>query len=495
MELLRRGGIVAIALGICLASMAEAQPLRGKRRALIVGINDYQHGGLRDLKYAENDVLALQPLLERQGYEVALLTSSSKDRQSLASKTNIERQLKTLLQNCGQYDTALVVFSGHGLQFDGQRDAYFCPLDARPFADETASLISLGEVYRELEKSFAGMKVLLVDACRNDPQAARGARGIDADNSPRPPQGVAALFSCRAGEQAFEHDSLKHGVFFHYVLQGLRGEARDLQGTVTFAGLASYVSRRVPKDVVERIGGGAQQSPNLKADYSTEPILAQIAAGDVAAKLAPAVAPLPPGVREPLPPAAVLPPLQAYSLDLTKVVEGGFPKGWKVDQALGVQPTSSGRMLTMNGAGQANAELPDAVLHGDFYLESEIYIGGWNAGMTVTLRGQGESPTFKLAAFHGGGNTPCTVRVNESDGHAMASAAEFRKWLHTVRLESRGGIIKVFINGNSLQSVRLPASSTFQGIEFVFNSTANHYAAEHHTALRRLSYGPLVSAR
>ncbi len=51
--------------------------------------------------------------------------------------------------------------------------------------------------------------------------------GSLADAAPKPPGGVAALFSCSAGQRAFEHESLKHGVFFHHVLEGLGGKAKD----------------------------------------------------------------------------------------------------------------------------------------------------------------------------------------------------------------------------------------------------------------------------
>jgi hypothetical protein len=178
-----------------------------------------------------------------------------------------------VLSKCARGDTVVLAFAGHGLQFEGQKDCFFCPSDGRPLASRTDSLVSLSKVYEELDASFAGMKVLLVDACRDDPQGGRTSRGIDADTAPRPPQGVAALFSCRAGERAFETEKLGHGVFFYHVLEALKGKAKDADGEVTFAGLAAFVSRRVSRDVAELIGSGARQSPNLKADYSLEPIL------------------------------------------------------------------------------------------------------------------------------------------------------------------------------------------------------------------------------
>jgi formylglycine-generating enzyme required for sulfatase activity len=113
----------------------------------------------------------------------------------------------------------------------------------------------------------------MVDACRDDPDQARGARGGITADSVRPPQGVAALFSCRAGERAFENDKLRHGVFFYQVLQGLKGEAKDRKGRVTFAGLSAYVTQEVQEQVPRLVGGGARQTPAMEARYAGEPVL------------------------------------------------------------------------------------------------------------------------------------------------------------------------------------------------------------------------------
>jgi formylglycine-generating enzyme required for sulfatase activity len=258
-----------------------AQTTAPKRYAVLVGINRYEHDKLKPLQFAEADVKELKDVLTKADYEVTLLTGSAREDGLRPTKENIERHVHDVLRKCRRGDTALLAFAGHGLQFEAKddkekSDCYFCPLDARPFRDEADTLVSLGKVYTELEKSFAGMKVLLVDACRDDPDAGRGTRGINADSAPRPPQGVAALFSCRAGERAYEHEKLSHGVFFYHVLKGLNGEAKDRRGRITFAGLASYVSQEVAggdEGVPKLVGGDAKQSPNLKADYSTEPVL------------------------------------------------------------------------------------------------------------------------------------------------------------------------------------------------------------------------------
>jgi len=274
--ILRRSLFAVLFLSATHFGLAE-EPAATQRFALLVGVNEYEHNKLNQLRFAENDVSSLAAVLKAAKYQVTLLVTKTANGELKPSKYNIEKQLRQILQKCRKGDSVIVAFSGHGLQFEGEPDAYFCPVDARPFKTNTDSLVSIGKIYSDLDKSFAATKVLLVDACRDDPAASRGvSRGVTSASSPLPPQGVAALFSCGAGEQAFESPKLKHGVFFYHVIEGMKGSAADSDHEVTFASLASYVSRRVRRDVSEIVGDGAKQSPNLKADYNVEPVLVPV---------------------------------------------------------------------------------------------------------------------------------------------------------------------------------------------------------------------------
>lgn len=256
----------------------SAQP---KKHALLIGVNKYQHSKLVPLQYAVNDATELKSLLQRADYKVVLLTN---DTDVKPTRDAIDKSIRDLLRQAQKGDTVLMAFAGHGLQFEGDKDSYFCPIDARPFKDETRTLVSMGALYAEMEKSFAGVKILLVDACRDDPDTGRGSRGIDADSAPRPPRGVAAFFSCSASQRAYEHPDLKHGVFFHHVLEGLRGKAKNNDGEVTFNSLVDYVGKCVERDVPKLIGGGAEQQPNQKADLKgRSPVLIKLDASPKAA--------------------------------------------------------------------------------------------------------------------------------------------------------------------------------------------------------------------
>jgi TPR repeat protein len=278
---------LAIVLSLSLPSAAtRAETAEGRRFAVLVGINDYRHSSLPNLLYAENDVTELAELLKAARFEVTLMTGTAgaANPDLRPTRANIEARLHALLERCGKKDTVLVALAGHGLQFNGFADSFFCPVDARPFADEASrkTLLSLNEVYRQLEQNGAGVKLLLVDACRNDPNPARG-RGLDGSNTPRPPRGVAALFSCSPGEKAFEHEEYRHGIFFHHVLEGLRGRAKDGEGDVTWDSLQNYVRKRVTADVPRLFRDETQQTPCLRAGdlAGIPPVLVErSAAGD-----------------------------------------------------------------------------------------------------------------------------------------------------------------------------------------------------------------------
>ena len=73
--------------------------------------------------------------------------------------------------------------------------------------------------------------------------------GIEMPAPPPPPASMAALFSCSEKEVSWEDSELDggHGVFFHYVIQGLSGKADEERGNhkVELDELYSYVKDNV----------------------------------------------------------------------------------------------------------------------------------------------------------------------------------------------------------------------------------------------------------
>ena len=251
---------------------ARADEPAGQRYALLIAVREYDKNQLRDLPYAEDDVTALAEVLRKAGYKrVVLMTQSEGAKQAryLPMAANIRKTLKGMLEDRTPDDRVLVAFAGHGVQFQGEDESYFCPMDAKLENKET--LISLGDVYKDLEHSEAGVRLLVVDACRNDPRSdeSRAVSRVKLESVTRPqkalpPGGVAALFSCSAGERAFESSSLKHGVFFHFLVEGLQGKADlDGDGQVDLDELVRYTKRQVADFVKEQYGDEVRQMPEL----------------------------------------------------------------------------------------------------------------------------------------------------------------------------------------------------------------------------------------
>ncbi len=259
------------------AAVALAQPVGGKKYALLVGVNRYDDASLQRLAFAEKDVTDAATLLKHQGYSVVLMTLADgrRDRDRAPTGANVRARVTELLKTTAKGDLVLIGLAGHGLQFDGAADAFFCPRDAKADPTRTDTLISLAALYRQLnDDSKADAKLLLVDACRNDPLASRSA-GAEPAKLPPPPRNVSALYSCRAGERAYETETYRHGVFFHHVIDALRGKAANARGDVTWDRLTTYVRESVPADPAIH-GVGRRQTPTLNAgEFSATAVVAR----------------------------------------------------------------------------------------------------------------------------------------------------------------------------------------------------------------------------
>ena len=252
--------LMSVSLVLSLAgSKLQAQP-EPKKVALLVGVNRYDKRGFAEkpLQFAERDVDELAVLLKKQNYDVRVLKGSSSGT-SRATKANIDAAVNAVLSGRNERDVVLLAFAGHGQQMPlldrngGEKrdengktleDAYFCPADAE--RQNATSLISLTQLMQTLDTK-GGVNLVMVDACRDNPDPGRGRSISGNELNGRLPSNTAVLFSCSAGQEALETDKAGggHGVFFHHVLEGLQGAAADPQGNVSWSRLSLYVTEQV----------------------------------------------------------------------------------------------------------------------------------------------------------------------------------------------------------------------------------------------------------
>jgi len=293
-----------LALAVLLPTAAIAQV--GDHYALLVGVQDYDGKTLSKLRYARGDMLKFAALLKRNGVRetnIVVMHDDVRNLQSfrhLADAVKIRRQLDLLLAGLGPADSVIVAFSGHGVQRKGESENYFCPLDADlqdllKAPPERKSLVSLSEVYARLGKCKAGRKLLLADACRNQPlpgdllpKAAGDRKVIDLDRvasfsrqTAPAGKGIVGLFSCAPGQQSFEDGGLQQGVFFHHVLKAWQNGTAGADGRLDLLELALSV-RSQTSAYARRLN--RIQTPQLRGDITGQwllPLAAGLKAGDI----------------------------------------------------------------------------------------------------------------------------------------------------------------------------------------------------------------------
>jgi formylglycine-generating enzyme required for sulfatase activity len=295
---------LAAALPLCdlaLRAQPPKQPAGGKKVALLVGVNVYQNRKLDDLKYAEADVTELAEVLRGAGFEVRVLLGSAAGADA-ATKANVEAAVAAVLKGVTKKDTVLLGFAGHGQQLFVDADEggarvkkevpFFCPKDAVPA--DPGTLVSLSAVLKDLDDRGGGHNLLLVDACRDVADPRRGMRGgIDSSKVEALNEGTAVFLACASRQMARETDKMfdearrkegkGHGVFFHFVIEGLKGGAKNDAGDVTWERLVPYVKGRVKDEFPKWFEGSDEaerQRPQSLGNLTDDPIL--VSARDIA---------------------------------------------------------------------------------------------------------------------------------------------------------------------------------------------------------------------
>jgi formylglycine-generating enzyme required for sulfatase activity len=286
MRSLRCFTILAVFGALALAQQARGQIVRrpakpvGNRWALLIGVEDYIQ--LEKLHYCGADMRALRDQLVACGFparQITLLEDKAADNKYRPFKSAIERQLDLALKMVERGDLLVVGFSGHGVHIGDK--SYLCPLDAR--LRDTASLVCVETLYQRLSKCPAALKVALVDACRDDPRPG-GDKGVGpapeleplGQALERPPEGIYCLTSCAPGETSKEDPKLEHGVFMHFVLQGLRGAADvDHRGKVSLLELCRYATTETKLYVRDKYN--ESQRPSYKMDATDDFDIARVA--------------------------------------------------------------------------------------------------------------------------------------------------------------------------------------------------------------------------
>src|SRR5215208_4816577 len=247
-------------------------PIRSKRWALIIGVDQYKDKQIGLLNGAANDAKTLaEALIKNAGFpaDQVILLASDQPEERQPTRANILRRLSNLSSIVPKDGLLLVSFAGHGIERGGQ--AYLLPSDAQlsddiSFLEDTA--VSVSRVADRIRSTGVKQVLLVLDACRNDPSGRADAPNrmseafkfnFDARN--REIEAFAVLYATAIGERAYEYTEKRQGYFSWAIVDGMRGAAANEKGEVTLASLLKYVQEAVPKRIGIDLGRGKQQRP------------------------------------------------------------------------------------------------------------------------------------------------------------------------------------------------------------------------------------------
>lgn len=228
------------------------------RWAIVIGVSKYKHESL-NLRYADRDAEEFHKLLVSplggnfKPDHVVKLTNHE------ATTANVTRALRSFLKKPGRDDLVIVYVACHGTpDFDRPGNVYLLTHDTDP-NDIAGTALPMREIDLSLKENLLSERVVIfADTCHSAAIGGGiGRRSTGNDTAlvnrylkevSMARGGIALLTSAEANEVSFEDARWGggHGVFTHYLLRGMQGEA-DLNqnGFVTVGELFEYVRAKV----------------------------------------------------------------------------------------------------------------------------------------------------------------------------------------------------------------------------------------------------------
>lgn len=183
-----------------------------KAYALVIGNNNYLYTK-KTLDNAINDADAIAEKLSLLGFNVEKKTD--------CDTPIFAKALSSFCNAIEESSVALLFFSGHGLQIDGQN--YLCNIDSQ-FEDEGSAKytsIELEKVLKDIDKANPKVKIIILDACRDNPFDDSSRGGHTSGLAPiYAPKGSIIAFSTSPGQTASDSDGVKgkHSYFTKAIL-------------------------------------------------------------------------------------------------------------------------------------------------------------------------------------------------------------------------------------------------------------------------------------
>lgn len=229
---------------------------KAKVWAVVCGVATYDH--MPVLRYTDDDAYRFYAFLKSPeggalpDEQVRVLIDED------ATHENILENIGQVFGMAGPDDLVVFYFSGHGL------NGSFLPIDFDGYNNKLLH----EEIATAFSKTKARFKLCVADACHSggllamrsgepEPMLVQFYQSLS-----RSVSGTALIMSSKADETSLESSGLRQGVFSHFLIRGLKGEAdTNADKVVTVEELYDFVNKKVREYTANR------QSPVLKGTY------------------------------------------------------------------------------------------------------------------------------------------------------------------------------------------------------------------------------------
>jgi uncharacterized caspase-like protein len=237
-------------------SVADTSDVAGKpsRVALVIGNGHYPDAN-RPLGQSINDARALTTVLRRDGFDVIMVEDASKD--------DMRRAVARLESKIGPDTTALLFFSGFGIQ--AGRESYMIPVDAQIWkeADVRRDGLSIESVLGAMKERGAKVKLAVIDASRRNPYERRFrsySHGLAPINVPD----NALILSSATPGKVIDDSRGQYSLLMSELLKSL--DTPNAAAEAVFSKTRVAVSRATEGEQVPTVSSSLAEDVPLKAD-------------------------------------------------------------------------------------------------------------------------------------------------------------------------------------------------------------------------------------
>ncbi len=250
------------------------------RSALVIAVENYHDTQIDPVVHARRDAEQFAKALELHGFDssdIEILLDNK------ATKTAIESKLRRILKRATSDEKVFLFYAGHGFADKGEN---FLTCADTILSDVVTTSVSLENILKSVRQSESQHVLLFIDACHSGFDIAPGMRNMistmtagEFEDFFNDSEYHLAFVSCATDQCSYSSDPLKHGIWSHYIIQALTGEAPsalDRGRYLTGHSLQSYLETEVPRTVRRTYSSTEVQTPRTFGNASGDFILADM---------------------------------------------------------------------------------------------------------------------------------------------------------------------------------------------------------------------------